>query len=258
MAVAGQVVVVTGAARGIGAATARALHARGARVALVGLEPERLDALAEELGADAAAFEADVTDRAALEAAVRGTVERFGGIDVVIANAGIAPVGTLATLDEDAWERTVEVNLLGVYRTIRAALPFVVERRGYVLAIGSLAAAIHLPAMSAYAASKAGVEALANALRLELAPRGVAVGCASFSFVDTDMVRAAQAHPAAANGRLPGGVSPVSDAVDAIVAAVERRARRACAPRWVGPALWARGVLNPLLGRAAQRRRDVR
>lgn len=254
----GKVVLVTGAARGIGAATARELRARGARVALVGLEPDLLEALAGELGPDAAWFEADVTDPGALEAAVAGTVARFGGIDVVIANAGVCPVGTVTTLDAAAWEQTIEVNLLGVYRSVRAALPHVIERRGYVLPIASLAAALHAPMMSCYAASKAGVEAFANSLRVELAPKGVAVGCAYFSFIDTDMVREAQAHPAAKASNLAGGVAPLSDAVAALVEAIERRGRRAYAPRWVGAVLWARGVLNPLVGLGATRRRDVR
>jgi NAD(P)-dependent dehydrogenase (short-subunit alcohol dehydrogenase family) len=256
--VTGQVVLITGAARGIGAATARELRARGARISLVGLEPALLHALAEELGPDAVAFEADVTDAAALEAAIAGTVARFGGIDVVIANAGVAPVGTVATLDSAAWERTIEVNLLGVYRTIRAALPHVIERQGYVLPIASLAAAMHLPMMSAYAASKAGVEAFADALRIEMAPRGVAVGCAYFSFIDTDMVREARSHPSTQASGLIGGVAPLADAVTAIADGVEHRARRVYAPRWVGPLLWARGVANPLTGLGAMRRRDVR
>ena len=255
---AGKVVLITGAARGIGAGAARALAARGAQVSLVGLEPERLHALATELGPEAAWFDADVTDRTALDRAVAGTVKRFGGIDVVLANAGVSPVGTVTTLPPAAWERTIEVNLLGVYRTIHAALPHVVDRRGYILPIASLAAALHAPMMSCYAASKAGVEALANALRVELAPKGVAVGCAYFSFIDTDMVREAQAHPATSASRLMGGVAPLPEAVDALVEAIEHRARRAYAPRWVGPLLWARGVVNPLINRAAPQRRDVR
>jgi NAD(P)-dependent dehydrogenase (short-subunit alcohol dehydrogenase family) len=257
--ISGQVVLVTGAARGIGAATARALHGRGARVALVGLEPERLQELAGELGDGAAWFEADVTDRAALEAAVAGTVERFGGIDVVIANAGVSPVGTVATLAPEAFERTIEVNLLGVYRTIHAALPHVIARRGYVLGVASLAAALHAPMMAPYAASKAGVEAFADSLRIELGLQGVAVGCAYFSFIDTDMVREAQAHPATqAGGGLLGRVTPLDEAIEAIVAGVERRARRVYAPRWVGAVLWGRGVIQPLISFGAGKRRQVR
>jgi len=256
--VAGQVVLITGAARGIGAGTARALAARGARVSLVGLEPDLLAALAEELGPQAAWFEADVTDCGAVDRAVAATVERFGGIDVVLANAGVSPVGTVTTLPTAAWEQTIAVNLLGVYHTIHAALPHVIARQGYILPIASLAAALHAPMMSCYAASKAAVEALANCLRVELAPRGVAVGCAYFSFIDTDMVREAQEHPATRAGGLIGGVAPLSDAVEALVDGIERRARRAYAPRWVGPVLWARGVLNPLVNVAAPHRRDVR
>src|SRR4051794_18871037 len=128
----GRVALVTGAARGIGAGSARALAQRGARVSLVGLEPGELARRAEEIGGDAAWFEADVTDRSALDAAVAGTVERFGGIDIVVANAGVTPIGTVATLPPDAFERTIEVNLLGVYRTVHATLPHLLARRGYI------------------------------------------------------------------------------------------------------------------------------
>src|SRR4051794_32347855 len=185
----GKTVLITGAARGIGAETARQLRAKGARLALAGLEPELLEQRAAELGGETAFFEADVTDRDAVEAAVAGAVERFGGIDVVIANAGVASGGPVAGIDPAAFETVIEVNLLGVWRTVRAALPHVIARGGYVLPIASLAAALHGPMMSAYAASKAGVEAFADSLRTEVRHTGTAVGCAYFSFIDTDMVR---------------------------------------------------------------------
>jgi NAD(P)-dependent dehydrogenase (short-subunit alcohol dehydrogenase family) len=161
----GKTVFITGAARGLGAETARRVAARGANVALVGLEPEELERVAAQCGRNAAWFECDVTDREALAAAVEGTVERFGGIDVCMANAGIAPIGPVRSTDPDAFERTIEVNLLGVWRTVRACLPQVIERRGYVLVIASIAAALHAPGMAAYAASKAGAEAFADSLR---------------------------------------------------------------------------------------------
>ena len=153
-----KVVLITGAARGIGAETARRLVKRGARVALVGLEPDRLAAVAGELGDRAVWFEADVTDQEAVDGAVAGTVAAFGGIDAVIANAGIANNGTVAVNPPDALVRTIEVNLVGVIRTVSAALPHITERRGYVLIVSSVAAFTMMPGMAAYAASKAGVE----------------------------------------------------------------------------------------------------
>src|SRR5215210_1144261 len=120
-----KVVMITGAARGIGAETARRAAAKGARVALVGLEPERLRALADELGDRAAWFEADVTSQESMDGAVAGTVAAFGGIDIVLANAGVANNGTVAVSPADAIVRTIQVNLEGVVRTVCAALPHV-------------------------------------------------------------------------------------------------------------------------------------
>src|SRR3954454_7399311 len=110
-----------------------ARRAGSARPALAGLAPELLEQRAAELGGDTAFFEADVTDREAVEAAVAGAVERFGGLDVVVANAGVATGGPLAVIDPDDFERLIDVNLLGVWRTVRAALPHVTARSGYVL-----------------------------------------------------------------------------------------------------------------------------
>ena len=168
--ISGKTVFITGGARGIGAETARRLASKGARVALAGLEPEELEKVAAQCGPDAIWFETDVTDWDALERAVSGTVERFGGIDVVLANAGIATGGLVRSTDPAAWERVIEVNLLGVWRTVRTCLPHVIERRGYILPVASLAAAAHAPVLSAYAASKAGVEAFADSLRAEVRP----------------------------------------------------------------------------------------
>src|SRR5918911_4970396 len=174
--IAGKTVFITGAARGIGAESARRLARKGARVALVGLEPEELARTATDCGPDAAWFQADITDRVAIEAAVAGTVERFGGIDILVANAGTAAYGTVRTIDPDAFERTIEINLLGSWRTVRAALPHLIDRRGYALIVASVAAVAHAPAMSAYSASKAGVEAFADCLRQEVRHLGVDVG----------------------------------------------------------------------------------
>src|ERR1700682_267430 len=250
----GRTVFITGAARGIGAAAAERLHARGANVALVGLEPERMEENAARLGIRAACFEADVTDLAALERAVTATVERFGGIDVAIANAGIAFGGTLATAPVEHVERTLAVNLLGVWRTDRAVIEQITRRRGYLLNVASLAAVAHTPLMGPYTTAKAGVEALTDALRMESAPSGARVGCAYFGYLDTDLVRAGFAQPSAkaVPDDLPafmGNPAPLSTAIDAIERGIERRSARVWAPRWVGAAIAARGVLQPLLER---------
>ena len=232
-----KVVLVTGAARGIGAETARRLVGRGARVALVGLEPERLASVAAELGDRCVWFEADVTDQEAVDGAVAGTVAAFGGIDAVLANAGIANNGTVAISPADALVRTVDVNLSGVIRTVSATLPHITERRGYVLIVSSVAAFTMAPAMAAYAASKAGVEQFANSLRLEVAHQGVKVGSAHPSWIDTDMVRDQKADLqtfADTLERLPWPMNStisVEDCADAIVDGIARRRRRVYVPR---------------------------
>ena len=120
---AGTTVLITGAARGIGAALARKAAARGARVALAGLEPELLAQVADELGPEHLWVECDVTDPDALRTAVQRVVDTFGGLDVVVANAGIAPLTTVMTSSAHALARTIEVNLIGTMLTAHAALP---------------------------------------------------------------------------------------------------------------------------------------
>src|SRR5947209_11286508 len=184
----GRRVLITGAARGIGAATARRLHARGARLVLAGIEPELLAEVAAECG-EAMAVVCDVRDRDQVDAAVEAAVHQLGGLDVVIANAGVAAQLPVLGGDADIFERTVDVNLRGTYYTLRAAAPHIAHNQGYALAISSLAAAVHPPLLGAYSASKAGVEALADALRVELASSGARVGVAYFAELDTDMTR---------------------------------------------------------------------
>ena len=237
----GRVVLVTGPARGIGAETARRLAARGARLSLVGLEQERLAALARELGDGHAWFECDVTDQAAVDRAVAGTVDALGGIDVVVANAGVASNGTVAVTPVEALVRTIEVNLVGVVRTVSATLPHVTARRGYYLLVSSAAALAPLPGISTYAASKSGVEFVGNALRLEVAHKGVAVGLAHPSWIDTDLVRDQQHDLASFNEMLRtrpgpfGAVTSLDECANALVAAIEGRRRKVFVPRSLGP-----------------------
>jgi NAD(P)-dependent dehydrogenase (short-subunit alcohol dehydrogenase family) len=237
----GRRILITGAARGIGAATARRLHARGARLVLAGIEPDVLARTAAECG-DALAVVCDVRDREQVEAAVEASVEHLQGLDVIVANAGVAAQLPLVDGDPEVFERTIEVNLLGAYYTLRAAGSHIAHPQGYALAISSLAAALHPPLLGAYCASKAGLEALADSLRIELAPSGARVGVAYFAELDTDMVRQGFATAAAkrmseiARTRRPG-VAPLEAGIDAIERGIARRARRVVAPRWVAPLL---------------------
>ena len=258
-------VLITGAARGIGAQTARLLAAKGHRVSLVGLEPDLLEQLAAELGDAHCWFAADVTDSASLDAAVAGTVERFGGIDTVLANAGIASYATVRIADPETFAKVIDVNLTGVFRTLHAAAPWLIERKGYALIVASLATYTPMPGLAAYAASKAGVESLGHAFRHEMAPYGVRVGTCHPSWIDTDMVRAAdQDLPtfAAMRRRLPppaNAVTTVDKCAAAIVRGIERRSRRVYVPRSVALVNAMRSVLtSPLADRLIGRRaRDL-
>lgn len=271
---AGKVLLVTGAARGIGEHTARLAAARGARLALIGLEPERLAALTAELNAahpgsaatrpagDSAAHtwaECDVTDQAALDRAVAHAVDTLGGIDIVLANAGIASYGTVEVTPVEALARTIEVNLLGVVRTVAATMPHVARRRGYFLMVSSAAAFTALPGMAAYCASKAGVEQYANVLRLESAHRGIGVGTAHPVWIDTDLVRDARRDlPTfrATLGKLPwpvGAVVPVGECARALVDGMARRRRRIYVPRSIGVVQALRTVVLSPFGDAVLR-----
>jgi NAD(P)-dependent dehydrogenase (short-subunit alcohol dehydrogenase family) len=260
-------VLITGAARGIGAATARELAATGARLSLVGLEPEKLALLTKELGDDRHAwFECDVTDQAAVDAAVAGTVERFGRIDAVVANAGIANRGTIATNPPGDVARTIEVNLVGTVRTVGAALPHLIETRGYCLLVSSAAAFASMPGMAAYCASKAGVERFGDVLRLEVAHRNVAVGVAYMTWVDTDLVRDVRADLSSFDENLKrmgnrgplGTVTSVDDCARAFRHAIEHRSRQVYVPKSVRGLRAVRGLMSGAAGFRLMRRDAAR
>ncbi|BCJ62841.1 SDR family oxidoreductase [Micromonospora endophytica] len=231
----GRTILITGGARGIGAALARGAAARGARVALAGLEPALLREVAREV--DGHWYECDVTDQNGLDQAVASTVERYGGIDVVVANAGVANLGTVATGPVEALVRTIEVNLSGVVRTVSAALPHVLAAQGHVLIVSSAAAFAAMPGMAAYCASKAGVEQFGNVLRLENRRHGLTVGTAHPIWIDTDLVRDIRDDFPSfrdAQSRLPWPLSrvvSVERCADALLHGIERRRRKIYIPR---------------------------
>jgi NAD(P)-dependent dehydrogenase (short-subunit alcohol dehydrogenase family) len=234
----GQRVLITGAARGIGAALAEQLASHGARLALVGLEPETMKAVARGCGRGTFVAECDVSRSEAVTRAVDAAAEALGGLDVVVANAGIAAGGPLRSQDVRSWERVIEINLMGVMYTDRAALPHLERSGGYLLNIASTAAASRAPGMSAYCAAKAGVEALSDCLRIEMQPLGVGVGVAYFLFLDTDMVNDAEREipfVQRAKAEMPRPFSrtyPLAPAINEVVAAIAQRRRRVAYPRW--------------------------
>lgn len=186
-------------------------------------------------------------------------VERLGALDVVVANAGIAPPARpVSAMDPRVFERVIEVDLLGVWRTVRPALPHVIARRGHVVVVASIYAFLNGACAAPYAMSKAGVEALGRALGVELAPHGASAGIAYFGFIETDLVRDAFADPIASRleqtfprfirKRLPPAV-----AGEIIAAGIERRARRMIAPRRFAAWSALRGLINPAFDRAAER-----
>ncbi|MDP3892256.1 SDR family oxidoreductase [Nocardioides sp.] len=250
----GKVALITGAARGIGADTARALSRRGVKLVLTDLDADPLAELAAELGDDALAVACDVCDLPAMEGAVAQGVERFGGIDLVLANAGIASYGSVLAVDPTTFKRVLDINVLGVFHTVRAALPSLIERNGYILVVSSLAAFAPAPGLAAYNASKAGVEHFANALRLEVKHQGVDVGCAHMSWIDTPLVQDAKRDLSAFNemlDNLPGPLgrtTSVESCTKAFVKALERRSRHAYVPGWVGAIAKARTVVTSAVG----------
>lgn len=242
--------LITGPARGIGAETARRLAARGARLVLVGKEPDRLAALAHELGDRHRWYDCDVTDSRALEACVADAVAHTGRLDAVVANAGIAGRGTVRVGDVDALVRVLDVNLGGVVRTVHATLPHIIESRGYLLLVSSAAAFTGLPGMSTYAASKAGVEQFGNVLRLEVAHHGVQVGVAHMAWIDTDLVRDVQRDSDTFTRTLPtlpgvfGTVTTLDACVDVFVRGIEQRARTLWVPSGLSRMALLRSLLN--------------
>ncbi len=189
--------VVTGAATGIGRAVATKLAGDGWSVALVGRRPEPLEQLAAELGG--LAVPADLGTRDGAAAAVRAAVEAFGGVDVLVNNAGVGESGPIIDEPFEVWERTLGINLTGSYLMTQLALPHLIERRGSIVYVSSINGVLAGPGWTAYCVSKAGLIMLAKCVANDYGRRGVRANAVCPGWVrtpmgDEDMDRVAAAH----------------------------------------------------------------
>jgi short-subunit dehydrogenase len=244
-----RVVLITGAASGIGAATALELVAQGGIPVLVDCDAEPLAQMAQRCGPQTLYWVADVTQLQAMQEVVDKTISKLGRIDIVFANAGVAAFGPVAYIDPEAWKRCIEVNVLGVFNTIRAALPAIMQQRGYVLINASSSSFAHPPVMSAYAASKSAVEAMGNSLRIEMAAHGVGVGVVHAGWVRTPLVTEGALHPGFVRLRatMPGPMNSETspeETARVIVQGMLQRKRRIWVPAWLKILFALRALLH--------------
>ena len=204
----GKTALVTGASGGIGSAIARALAARGARVALSGTRAEALASVAADCGDDAVILPCNLADTAAVDALVPQAVEALGGrLDILVANAGITRDNLAMRMKDEEWEQVIKVNLEATFRLYRAAArPMMKQRCGRLIAITSVVGVTGNPGQANYAASKAGLIGMSKALAQELASRGITVNCVAPGFIVSAMTDALpQAQKDALTTRIPAG-----------------------------------------------------
>jgi 3-oxoacyl-[acyl-carrier protein] reductase len=206
----GRVALVTGAGRGIGAATARALAQAGAAVMALDRDPTSVGALVDELraaGADAEAAAVDVTDDGAVRAAVERTMARWGRLDVLVNNAGIVRDATLAKVTDEDWATTQDVNLRSAMVCARAAVPHMrAAGRGRILSASSVVARSGNFGQTAYVASKAGIIGLTRVWARELGPHGITANAVAPGYIDTPMLASIpEAYRTQAIARIPAG-----------------------------------------------------
>lgn len=249
-------VLVTGAGQGIGLELVTLLHRRGAHVVVVDIDEAAAQRTARELGARAYGAGGDVADRARMEEVIAEVVQRFGRLDVVVANAGITPVpATIRTMDPDDFDRVMSVNLTGVFNTVHPALDHIVRSRGHVVVVSSCAAFAPGMGGSPYMVSKAAVEQLGRALRVELGASGATAGIAYFGVVETSMthdVLDADELGRKLNDLLPWPLNvriTAEQAALTIADGIGRRAARTIAPSGWQPYALLRGAINTVLDR---------
>ena len=256
----GKIALVTGGARGIGAATVEKLLAAGASVAVVDRDIPEHTLTSERV----LLLSADVTDYEAMVECVRRTVEKFGALDIVIANAGITPPpSTIRAIDRNVFDTVMAVNFGGVLNTVRACADDIVAGGGHIMLVSSCAAFTPGMGGAPYMVSKAAVEQLGRALRIELAAVGATAGLAYYGVVDTELargtldenplgVRIGKLLPWPLNRRLSS-----DRAAELLVRSVCARRARLIAPAVWLPYFWLRGILDPVLAWKLTRDRTV-
>jgi len=251
-----KVVVVTGAARGIGAALCKTLTELDAIV--VGIDRPGVDTreTAAIIGGRGMMLVADVTIAEEVQSAVQVTIKAFRRIDVLVANAGIERIGSIAESPAAEFQDVIAVNLLGVYNCIKETLPEISRNQGHITAISSIAGIVPWPYAAAYGASKAAVDSFMRSLRIEMAPTGATAGAMYFGHIRTDMMVRSHSDPLGKSllARMPKsmGMIPVSPekAARATVRQIQSRRARGFSHFSVRLALWMRGIyqaLDPLL-----------
>lgn len=260
----GLVILITGSTGGLGSALADAFAAKGAKLALLDLNLEAAEKQAISLGevTVAKAWQADVCSMESLHNAVNLAAEHFGRIDVIVANAGITSFEPLASAKPAHFDRVIDINLNGVWRTFKAGLPHVEKQQGYLLAISSLAAFFHSPLQASYCASKAGVWALSNSIRMELKHLNVGVGSVHPTFFHTPLMDQTFDDPAGL--KLWGGnqsglwkMVALEEVVKAIVDAVENRREFVVVPKKNGFVARTSGLFRGMIERMGFKSEDV-
>ncbi|NKF28114.1 SDR family NAD(P)-dependent oxidoreductase [Pseudomonas sp. BGM005] len=250
----GKVVVITGSTGGLGTAMAEALVQKGAKLALMDLDLVATQAQSKKLGdiAMVRGWQVDVRRMDSITKAMDEAALHFGGLDIVLASAGIATMAPISKLEVEAFERVIDINLNGVWRTFKAALPHVRKQHGYLAAVSSMAAFVHSPLQSPYTASKAGVWALCDSIRLELRHLNVAVGSYHPTFFPTPMMDDVVSDPA--GNKLWGGnakgiwkMITTEEVVRQIILGIERRASMVVIPRSNTLVAKSAGLFRPLI-----------
>ncbi len=229
-----KVIAITGSTGGLGRALSYELVKRGAKLALIDLDLTQVNELARDL--DAVGFSADVRDYSSLEVAMKEINSHYGCIDIVIANAGITQVAPMMTTNEEDFSRVIDINLNGSWRTFKAALPYIALSEGYMAAICSMASFVHCPLQASYAASKAGLHAICNSIRLEVKHLGVDVGSFHPTFFASPLMDGVTSDPVGeklwgGNQSGPWKMISIDEVVREIIQGIEQRSEQIVIPK---------------------------